>query len=134
MTGDEWMEIVDWVNARFPHSPWHPEQAVAYFQDLNEYDPTDVWQALHGWYAQGQTYAPGGSVLVAAVRTLRRRNALDEQMRQLPEDVGEVIRWSDYAERRFGERLSWSEAIPRIHAERCRDESCGCRAEISETH
>jgi len=126
------MEVVDWVAARFPDSQWHPEQAVAYYHDLERFDAEDLWAAIYKWYeGRGHEYAPTGSALLYLVKDEQRSRA---RYAELPaESTGDVVSWSEYAKRRFGRELSWSEAIPLIHAEQCRDESCGCRGGISET-
>ena len=123
MTGDQWTEVMDWVKVRFPTNEWHPEQAVAYFDDLAQFDATDVWAGLIAIYEQGSAFAPTGSQLVAAAKTERRKAAEADRYRALPEPKGVPYRSAEnWVTKRFGVELSTMDAIRRIHAEQ---KSCG---------
>ncbi len=130
-TTDQWTELVEWIGARFPERPWAAEHAVAYFYDLEDYDASDVWSGLYTLYEAGQRFAPNGSQLVAAARVEQRRAAIDDLYRQsdraLPEVADTVpVEWGDYSQKRFGEVLTPTEVVVRIHRERspCKTTTC----------
>lgn len=127
ITAAHWAELVEWIEKRFPDRGWYAEQAVAYFEDMRErFDMSDVWTAINSMNEKGQRFAPNGSELIAATIQVARREAIDDLYRReaLPEP--EPVEWSDYVERKFGEKLSWQEAIARIHSEMkpCNTKSC----------
>lgn len=144
MTGPEWGEVVDWVEKRFPDSQWHPEQAVAYFQDVKQCDPVDVWAGLQLWYEQGQRFAPTGSVMVAEARkqsVARHR----PELRSLPSEsvtpaVGALASaaaqnpstWDTYTQNRFGKLMTAHEVIVKLHTERtdCLSPSCDIHKQL----
>lgn len=131
-TTEQWSELVEWIGARFPDKPWAAEQAVAYFYDLEDYDASDVWSGLFALYDAGQRFAPNGSQLVAAARAERRRTAIDDLYRKsdraLPADAedSKPVEWGDYSQRRFGEVLTPTQVVARIHAEstKCKNTDC----------
>lgn len=131
-TTDQWSELVEWIGVRFPDKPWAAEQAVAFFYDLEGYDASDVWAGLFSLYDAGQRFAPNGSQLVAAARVEQRRTAIDDLYRKsdraLPADVeaAEPVEWGDYSQRRFGEVLTPTQVVARIHLERapCNTTTC----------
>ena len=88
MNPEEWDKVVDWVNARFPKG-WGPEQDVAYYEDLEEFDASDVWSAVFTLYDRGTEFAPKGSTIRAAAIDERRASALRERYDNpgLPEPV-----------------------------------------------
>lgn len=116
MSPEEWGNIVAWVDERFPGG-WRPEQAVAYFRDLEEFDSSDVWAAVYSTYEKGREFAPNGSVLRSAALAERARDARREYRPELPEPDVEKISLADYTTRRFGEVLSAQEMIERIWRE-----------------
>lgn len=125
MTKEQWYEIVEWVSDRFPNKPWVAEQALAYFADLKDHDPSDVWSALYHLYEQGQAFAPNGSQLLARAGEERRRAARDDMYRQglpapvSPREPAAVDKTTTYAERRFNDGpMTGRQLIERIHANR----------------
>jgi hypothetical protein len=126
MTGVEWAEMVEWVEARFPDTSWNPEQAVAYFYDLQKHDAADVWAGLFHLYEQGTRFAPTGSSILAATLEQVRTQARQDVYRALPEARGHGITWQDYTKLRFGEPMTAWEAIKQIHGERtdCTNPRC----------
>lgn len=126
MEAGEWAEVVEWVEARFPDSAWKPEQAVAYFYDLNTHDASDVWAGLFHIYEKGSSYAPTGSQILAATIEQVKQQARQDVYRALPEERGHGITWQDYTKLRFGEELSAWEVIKRVHKERsdCTNAAC----------
>lgn len=133
MTPDQFDELVDWVDARWPAKPWHPEQAVAYFDDLARFDPTDVWAAMYGLYEKGMAFAPNGSQIVqAAIAEQRLSKRPDLQALPAP-DRRDPTSWDKFSERRFGEVVSGSEAIRRIHAQQKTCGSTRCEVHHPET-
>ena len=126
MIPSEWIEIVDWIGKRFPDHPWAAEQALAFYDDLAEFDASDVWSGLYSLYEEGQRFAPNGSQLLKAARSERRREARPDQ-NALPETTEDRVSdvWRKVSETKFGEVVSFQEAIERIHAERpCKTRTC----------
>lgn len=133
VTNEEWIELVEWVNTRYPDRPWRAEQAVAYFYDLEEMSIGDVWSGLFALYEAGRAFAPTGSELLAATREAARRAAREEHYRTggraLPEEAYDPkaeVTWAEFSTRRFGEELTPGEVIARMHASRtdCRSTTC----------
>ncbi len=128
ITPTEWDELIEWVDVRFPDKPWHGEQAVAYYTDMRDrFDMSDVWTAVFAMNEKGQRFAPNGSQLIAATIEVARRSAVEDLYRkELPVESEAVSTWEHYTQRRFGERLSWVDAIARIHAglTTCKTRSC----------
>ena len=125
MTPEEWVEIVDWVQQRWPNG-WHDEQDVAYYDDLKRFDASDVWVAVFAIYSKGLAFPPNGSMIMAKVldKTKDRAEQARYDTPALPAAVGglPVGGWLDkwYP----GERVSWSEHIVRVHASKG---PCGSR-------
>ncbi|KKK90891.1 hypothetical protein LCGC14_2718480, partial [marine sediment metagenome] len=123
MTADEWGEIVDWLAERYPDSQYTAEDVIVIFTDLKDFDPSDVWSAVYWFHEQGREFPPNASMLLSRSIEERQKTAREEMYRGAPEARGkplpapEPIEWSEYAVKRFGERLSWDDAIARIHAE-----------------
>lgn len=126
MTPDEWQAIVEWIDQRFTKG-WHPEQAVAYYEDLERFDASDVWSALYYLYDQGRDFPPTGSKLRA--RTLTELQMAAERDRYdhvaLPEPA--VPGDGFFATLYPGERVSGMEHIRRWHAKHqpnCTNPAC----------
>ena len=123
MKPSEWDEVVDWVDNRWPNS-WRPEQALAYLDDIKDYDASDVWGGLFAYYNTGQAFPPTGSQLVARARDERRATAIQDRYDQpaLPEPV-EVKPVESWLNKWYPtEDVSWTEHVRRNH--RRRDQSC----------
>jgi len=133
MTPDEWGEIVEWVGARFPNNPWVADTAVAYFYDLEQFDVSDVWSGLHYLYEKGQAFAPTGSQLLYTTRKIRRKGAFTELLEPKALPPVESGVWSVWAKKRFGEDLTGTELIERIHKEstKCNSKSCPYHAKVT---
>ena len=117
MNNTEWTEIVAWVEARYPKA-WAAEQNVAYFDDLNGFDISDVWSALFTLYDRGSDFAPTGSKLKAAAMDERRASALRDRYDTvaLPEPVTRPI--GSWLEKWYpDETVTWTEHIRRVHAD-----------------
>jgi len=127
VTSTEWEELVRWVSARFPNDPWHAENAVAYFYDIQQYDVSDVWAGLMRLYEKGQRFAPNGSQLIAATIDEQHKTARDAAYDSLPADASAPISWETYVTMRFGELLTPAEVIDRIHQSLpvCGNVTCG---------
>ena len=117
MTPTEWAEIVAWVEARYPKA-WAAEQNVAYFEDLEQFDASDVWTGILGFYETGSAFPPTGSQLVSRARESRRESAVEDRYDRpaLPEPVvmpvdSWLTKW--YPE----ETVTWTEHIRRVHAD-----------------
>lgn len=67
MTRSEWLEVVYWLEERFP-KPWTREQAEVYYEDLRIFDFGLIKEAVHSLYAKGLRRAPNGSEILAVVR------------------------------------------------------------------
>jgi len=117
MTNEEWTEIVAWVEARYPKA-WAAEQNVAYFEDLEQFDASDVWTGLFGYYEEGTAFPPTGSQLVSRARTSRRQAAVEDRYDQpaLPEPVLKPV--SSWLTKWYPEEtVTWTEHIRRVHAD-----------------
>ncbi len=71
MTRDEWVEIVDWVGARFTR-PWTQKQIEAFYYDLRGFSLGSVKEAIHALYAKGLTRPPTGSEVLSLVLQITR--------------------------------------------------------------
>ncbi len=125
-------KLVDFVAERYPDSQWTAEDVVAIFADLERFDASDVWSAMNHYHEQGREFPPNASLLLSRSIDERQKTAREEMYRGIPEGRGkplpepEPIDWSEYAVKRFGERLSWDDAIARIHSEMrpCNTKTC----------
>ena len=133
MTPIEWAEIVAWVEARYPKA-WAAEQNVAYFEDLEQFDASDVWTGILGFYETGSAFPPTGSQLVSRARESRRESAVEDRYDRpaLPEPVvmpvdSWLTKW--YPE----ETVTWGEHIRRVHAtKRCESKFCDIHSQQKE--
>lgn len=128
MTADEWREVVLWVDDRWP-GQWRPEQAIAFYKDLTEFDATDVWAALYRLYDKGREYAPGGSVLRAETIAEVQRVAEEERRKAalaLPPTNSQQLGWKAYAMATYGREVGFAEAIRLEHAKltACQSPQC----------
>ncbi|KKM70962.1 hypothetical protein LCGC14_1435560 [marine sediment metagenome] len=124
---DDWDELVEWLDKRFPNRSWRPEQAIAYYADMRErFDMSDVWTSVFAMYEKGQTFAPNGSQLIADTIRVVRHAAVDELYRGLPETAGERPPVEGWIKKRFGVNMTGTELIARIHKERgpCKTKTC----------
>ena len=121
---------MEWVNARFT-KPWRAEQAVAYLDDLAEFDTTDVWSALYHLYSQGIEFAPTGSKLKARALTERRQSALEDRYDNPALPV--PVRESGWLVNDDGERETGLEHIRRVHAAKgpCGNPRCDIHKEAT---
>jgi len=111
VTSQEWVDIIAAVDDWFPKANWHPEHAVNWFTDLEQFDAVDVWTGL---LALKETdVAPDGAALIRAAT-----DAADTGKK--PSLLQAMTR------RRFGEILSVEDTIIRIHLERppCGNKTC----------
>ena len=119
MTVEEWDEIVKWVDDRWPNQ-WHPEQQVAYYDDLAAFDASDVWTALFAENQKGIDFAPKGSRLIAGANESCRQTALNDRYDSvaLPVPVEEPRTYESHLDKWYpGETVSWTEHIRRLHAD-----------------
>ena len=136
MNGGEWSDIVSWVNDRWTgKAGWAPEQAIAYFDDLEQFAIEDVWSAMFTLYNRGLEFAPNGSMITAAATDARRAAAEQERYLRLPEPVEEVAAggWLGFIDRKYGEPLTPTTALERLHADRtdCRNPHCDIHAAVT---
>ena len=127
MTVDEWSDIVDWIQDRFPDKPWRPEQVVAYYKDLQNHPASLVWTAIHHLYEQGQKFTPNGSQLVAETLSTRRREARDNMYRETPAlpEPKSTVEWAAFSKKYYGKAMSIRETIEQIHRDKpCKNRSC----------
>jgi len=124
MKPDEWTDVCQWVGEHWAKG-WPPEHQVSWYTDLEDFDASDVWAAVHHLYEEGRDFPPNGSVLLARCITERRLTAKADQYRGLPEPRG-VPDPKNWIVRRFGEDLSGLEMVERIHKERpaCGNKTC----------
>ena len=71
MTRDEWVEIVEWVGARFTR-PWTQKQVEAFYYDLRGFSLGAVKEAVHALYGKGLTRPPTGSEVLSLVLQITR--------------------------------------------------------------
>ena len=130
MNASEGADVCEWVDDRWTKG-WPPEAQVAYFHDLRDFDPSDVWAAVMHLYEQGTDFAPTGSKLLATCIVERRATARPDRQ-ALPVPEPEPVFQSDYAQRRFGESMTGMELVARIHAEKpCQQTDCDMHQEAS---
>ncbi len=124
MNQKHWMEIVLWVDDRFDKG-WSPEQATTWYADLEQFDASDVWAAIHKLYEEGRDFPPNGSTLLARCITERHTSARADMYRGLPEPRGKPDP-TGWIQKRFGETLSGMEVVERIHASMrpCANKDC----------
>ncbi len=131
MNADQWDEIVGWLADRYPDSQYTAEDVIVIFEDLHDFDPSDVRSAIFWFHEQGRSFPPNASMLLSRAIEERQKTAREEMYRA-PEERGkplpepEPIEWSTYARGRFDEDLTWDEAIARIHREMrpCNTKTC----------
>ena len=115
MTPAEWQEIVEATDARWP-GHWTPQQAVAYYQDLREFEPVDVWAAWHRLNDSGREFPPNGSLLRSKAIDERRETAKRELWARPALGTSErVVAWKTYATATYGEPIELWEAARREH-------------------
>lgn len=136
MTEPEFNEVVDWIEARWPDQ-WRQEQIVAYYEDLQAFDASDVWSAVYRWSNEGNDFAPKGSRLVVWSNEERRQTALDSRYDNpaLPEPAKLQVREGSIADLYPGEVVSGYEHIRRVHTKHgpCGSRYCDIHAEEKET-
>lgn len=136
MTEPEWDELLVWFEQRWPHNRWSPATIGALFDDLEKFDAVDVWGAVHHLYEQGREHPPSPSTIVARTLDERRQNALRERM-AMPKrlnggpdpDPPVEIFWPEYAERTYGDPISFAEAIQLEHLK-----VTDCRSPLCDLH
>ena len=105
MSTDEFLELRKWMIDRWPAlSSFTQGQWLAYRDELDRFDISNVWSAL-------QVYASTGPEFPPAVLRLKRLTSEEEQGRQrkaLPEPLG--VSWAEYSLGRWGRAISLFEA------------------------
>ena len=129
MTPAEWQDIIIETEKRWP-GQWTPSQAVAYYSDLREFEPVDVWAAWHSLNDSGREFPPNGSLLRSKALEERRNSARQERWArpQLVNPAGEMY-WPTYAQTTYGRVVSIGEAA-RIEHKRFE----GCLSPICDIH
>ncbi len=131
MNADQWDEIVGWLAKRYPDSQYTAEDVIVIFEDLHDFDPSDVWSAIFWFHEQGRSFPPNASMLLSRAIEERQKTAREEMYRA-PEERGkplpepEPIEWSTYTMKHFGEDLTPTEVVARIHADMrpCNTKTC----------
>lgn len=140
MTEDEFVELVETIDANFPPSDtWANAHRVA--GEFKPLDAVEVFAALNDWVMNGEPdrsrYAPAPAWLIRRARDRMRRNVDPTYRAQLPESTGpagnDLGRWRD--ENHPGK--SWREIIRGRHAELvsaedCRSPHCDVHREVPE--
>lgn len=75
MTSSEALEAYNWVNERWPRTPWKASEVQSLAADTKGVDSADVWDALHRLHHQGREFPPSVSQVVALARELAHANA-----------------------------------------------------------
>jgi hypothetical protein len=127
MTGTEWTELVVECEKRWPNF-WTKEQAVAYYQDIRDFDAIDVWSAWHLLYSQGRDTPPNGSMLQAVARQEARRSRDTGYHRLELPDPDTVTVWETYSQQTYGRVVSMQQAIRTEHAKLPADQCAGLRS------
>lgn len=129
MNAADWDDIVDFVAKRYPDSQYTAEDVIVMFEDLKDFDASDVWSAVFHLHEQGREFPPNASVLLARAIDERQKTAREDMYRGTPEERGkplpkpEPINW---IVKRFGEQLSGLDVIARLHAQSrpCNTKTC----------
>lgn len=125
MNAKHWREMCDWYADRYPDSQYTAEDVIVIFEDLKDFDASDVWSAIFWLHEQGQEFPPNASMLLSRCIVERQKTAREDMYRGLPEERGkpEATNW---ILKRFEEQLSGLGVIQRIHAEMrpCNTKTC----------
>jgi hypothetical protein len=132
MNASDWDDIVGFVSKRYPDNQYTCEDTIVMFEDLKDFDASDVWSAMNHYHEEGHSFPPNASLLLSRAIDERHKSAREDMYRGTPEARGkplpqpEPIEWSEYVVKRFGEKLSWNDAIARIHAQMrpCNTKTC----------
>ena len=132
MNASDWDDIVGFVAKRYPDTQYTAEDTIVMFEDLKDFDASDVRSAMKHYHEEGRQFPPNASLLLSRSIEGRQKTEREEMYRGTPEGRGkplpepEPIDWSEYAQKRFGEKLSWDDAIARIHSEMrpCNTKTC----------
>ena len=133
MNNTEWTEIVAWIEARYPKA-WKAEQVIAFYEDLEQFDASDVWTGVYGFYSEGSAFPPTGAQLASRARESRRDAAVEDRYDRpaLPEPVTMPVdswltKWYP------GETVTWGEHIRRVHkTRRCESRFCDIHSQEKE--
>jgi hypothetical protein len=109
MTGNDAVEMWEWVQERWPRSAWQPGEAQALHGACATLDASDVWDALHRLYHKGLDFAPTSSKVAALAREVARGNALVRGSRGLPAPAGPRLSASEWLEAHGYE--GWMDAV-----------------------
>lgn len=113
MTPAEWQEIVEATDQRWP-GQWTPQQAIAYYTDLKEFEAVDVWTAWNRLNDTGREFPPNGSLLRSRAIEERREAARREMWERPALGTSEkTVSWRTYALATYGEPISLFEAARR---------------------
>lgn len=98
MIPDEFLKVRQWIIDRWPPmASLTNGQWLAYRDELERFDPSDVWEALHLCFEQGPEFAPG----VAKLSRLCQEQTLQQvQRKALPAPQG--VSWAEYSQQRWG--------------------------------
>ena len=129
MTPAEWQEIVVETDKRWP-GHWTPDQAVAYYQDLREFDAVDVWSAWNALNDSGREFPPNGSLLRSRSIDERRAAAKRELWNrpQLERQNG-TVSWQTFATGTYETPVGLWEAARLEH-----ETWSGCRSPYCDIH
>jgi hypothetical protein len=98
MTKPEFLEVKAWMVDRWPAmESFRSGQWLAYFDDLERFDTSDVWSALYSYCGSGHEFGPAVSILVALTLDESRHNG---SAKALPEPGG--MSWAEYSTQRWG--------------------------------
>jgi len=128
MTPAEWQDLIVETEKRWPNQ-WTPDQAIAFYHDLREFDATDVWAAWNALNDSGREFPPNGSLLRSRAIDERRESAKRElwERPQLANPDG-TITWQTYAKQTYGERVGFWDAV------RIEHQTLVCRSPLCDIH
>lgn len=126
MIADDFDEMIGWIEIRWPNLRWTSVTVAALFEDLQQFDGSDVWAAIHRLYEKGTDFAPTPSVIIATCLEERRLTAERERANAWPALNPGRSTWPEYARRIYGTELSLWAAAEEEHRrlEDCNIQTC----------
>lgn len=133
MTPNEALEAYQWVNERWPRTPWKASEVQALAADTKSVDSSDVWDALMRLHHRGLEFPPSVSQVVALARELSHANARLRGPRSLPTPAGWGFTFERWREAHgFASREEAVEAYAAGDRRCTGDHRCGVCRQVAE--
>lgn len=87
MTHTEVIELADWIEDRWPHTPWSDREIEAFANDAGDIPFAVAYDAVQRLNAQGRQYPPKVSEVFGLAKQLNRHTPTDKP-RALPGGTG----------------------------------------------